>query len=60
MAKDLATELNEAIEACNQLSRNAKAAGDMPTMYKANEAWHALFDASNDLARRRNALKAAG
>jgi hypothetical protein len=53
---DLDEELENALQVCNNLSRDSREAGDLPTMYSANRAWNALFEARNDLKRRRNAL----
>jgi hypothetical protein len=53
---DLDKEVDNALQVVSNLSRDAKAAGDIPTMYKANQAWHALHEACVDLARRRLTL----
>lgn len=45
---DLDKELENALQVCNNLSRDARAAGDLPTMYAANRAWHQLSDALKD------------
>lgn len=52
----LDTLIQEAMTAVDVLSRGAKLQGDLPTMYKANQAWHALHEASADRARRTAAL----
>lgn len=49
---DIDKELDNALQVCNNLSRDAKAAGDMPTMYEANRAWHELRRAHADIAKR--------
>jgi hypothetical protein len=54
---DLEKEIENAIQVCNNLSRDARAAGDMPTMYAANRAWHQLSDARSDLNKRRTVEK---
>lgn len=56
---DLDKELENALQVCNNLSRDAKEAGDLPTMYSANRAWNALFEARKDLANRRTKLSAS-
>lgn len=53
---DIYKELDNALQVCNNLSRDAKQAGDLPTMYAANRAWHQLSDARQDLEKRRLAL----
>lgn len=53
---DLDKELENALQVCNNLSRDSKEAGDLPTMYSANQAWNALFKARKDLANRRRTL----
>ena len=53
---DLTKELDNALRVISDLSRDAKAEGDLPTMYKANQAWHVLYDASDDRSRRHLAL----
>lgn len=52
---DLDKELENALQVCNNLSRAARAEGDLPTMYAANRAWHQLCDARADLNKRRAA-----
>jgi hypothetical protein len=53
---DIEKEIDNAKQVVSNLSRDAKAAGDLPTMYKANQAWHALQDAGSDLYKRRLAV----
>lgn len=53
---DLDKELENALQVCNNLSRDARAAGDLPTMYAANRAWGQLFNARKDLEGRRAVL----
>jgi hypothetical protein len=53
---DIDKELENAIQVCSNLSRDAKAAGDLPTMYAANRAWNNLFNARKDLTKRRRTL----
>lgn len=53
---DLTKELDNALTMVSNLSRDAKLQGDLPTMYKANQAWHALHEASADRARRSAAV----
>lgn len=53
---DIDKELNNAMQVCGNLSRDAKEAGDLPTMYAANRAWHELHEAHKDRVRRTVAL----
>jgi hypothetical protein len=50
---DLDEELKNALQVCNKLSSDARANGDLPTMYAANRAWGQLFNARKDLNDRR-------
>lgn len=49
-------QLERAMLEANSLSRIAKAEGDLPTMYAANRAWHALCEVRRDRAMRAAAL----
>lgn len=53
---DFDKELENALQVCNNLSRDARAAGDLPTMYAANRAWHQLDKARGDRAKRTAAV----
>lgn len=53
---DLSQKLKNAIQVCSNLSRDAKAEGDLPTMYASNRAWHQLTAAHDDLDKRRARL----
>jgi hypothetical protein len=59
MATDMDKELTNAIQVCNNLSRDARAEGDLPTMYKANHAWHILVAARDDRDKRHKSLASA-
>lgn len=56
MKTHLDKALDRAIAAASEASSEAKEAGDLPTMYAANRAWHQLVDAKNDIAKRRQTL----
>lgn len=53
---NLIAELENAMQVCTNLSNRARAAGDSPTMYAANRAWHQLCHARDDLRKRAPAL----
>lgn len=53
---DIDAELKNAMQICSNLSRDARAQADMPTMYAANRAWHELYRARVDLTKRRQTL----
>lgn len=55
---DIDRELNNAMQIISDLSRDAKAEGDPPTMYAANRAWHELNDARCERVRQTLALAA--
>jgi hypothetical protein len=57
MSVDLEKELENALQVCTNLSRDAQAAGDLPTMYSANRAWAELFAARKDLDRRMSSMR---
>lgn len=50
-------EINSAMQVVSLLSANAKAEGDLPTMYAANRAWHELNGAREDRVGRSVALQ---
>jgi hypothetical protein len=49
-------QIAQAMTVVTKLSCAAKAAGDLPTMYQANKAWHELDIAMRDLGKRLSAL----
>jgi hypothetical protein len=56
MSEDLDFLIAIAMNAAGKLACQASAAGDLPTMYSADRAWHEMFEAGQDLAKRRSAL----
>ena len=48
--------IEASLSALNELSKEAKAAGDLPTYYAANRAWNEIHEADKDRAKRRFAL----
>ncbi len=53
MKTHLDKALERAVAAASEASSEAKEAGDLPTMYAANRAWHQLTEAQKDIAERR-------
>lgn len=49
--KALMEKLDKAMLVINDLSRDAKAAGESELMYAANRAWHQLFDVRSARSR---------
>lgn len=47
---DLDKEIESAMQVVSNLSTDARAEGDLPTMYAANRAWHALSAARDNRA----------
>lgn len=54
---DIVVWIDRAIDDLNLLSKTAKAEGDLPTMYAANRAWRELYEARDDLEKRRLAKR---